>query len=638
MPEKLRVLIVEDSEDDARLLERELRRAGFDLLSKRVETEETMRSALEAQPWDLVISDYTLPGFSAPAALSTLQASGLDLPFIIVSGTVGEDVAVEGMRAGAHDFFLKGKLTRLAPAVERELEQAAQRRARKEAEEAMRRSEERFRRLFDSNTIGIVIADLSGGTLEANDAYLDMMGYGRDELLAGRLSWDEITPPEYRERDQAAVAQLRQTGAAKPWEKEMLRKDGKLVPVLMGLAMLSASEGTCIAYIVDLSSRKLLEEQLRLSQKMEAVGQLAGGVAHDFNNLLTAILGYGSLLASRLAPGAPGREEIDEILRASERAAALTKQLLAFSRKQVLEPVVLDVNELVRNLEKLLRRLIEEDVELVTRLDSSVASVRADPGQLEQVIMNLVVNARDAMPHGGKLTIETANADLDETYAQRHVTVHPGRYVMVAVSDTGIGMDAATKQHIFEPFFTTKEKGKGTGLGLSTVYGIVKQSGGNIWVYSEPGKGTTFKVYLPRVEETAAEGVPPSADSLPAVGTETILIVEDEASIRALSRRVLEKRGYRVLEASSGRDALERVRIEEGPIHLLLTDLVMPDMGGTELASRLQQLHPDLRVLFMSGYTDDGVVRNGLLGPGRAFLQKPFTPHALARKVRDALS
>ncbi len=389
---------------------------------------------------------------------------------------------------------------------------------------------------------------------------------------------------------------------------------------------------------VQMEERGRAEEGLRQSQRMEAVGRLAGGVAHDFNNLLTAILGYGSLLASRFPPDAPGREEVDEILRASERAAALTRQLLAFSRRQVLEPVVLSVNELIANLEKMLGRLIGEDVNLVTRLHMGLGNVRADPGQLEQVIMNLVVNARDAMPNGGKLTIETANADLDESYAQGHVTVQPGHYVMVAVSDTGTGMDAETQARAFEPFFTTKEKGKGTGLGLSTVYGIVKQSGGNIWVYSEPGKGTTFKVYLPRVEETVAQGPTRSGDSLPAAATETVLLVEDDPSIRTLAKRVLEERGYRVLEADSGKDALERVHREKGPIHLLLTDLVMPDMGGTELASRLQDKHPTIRVLFMSGYTDDGVVRNGLLESGRAFLQKPFTPTMLVRKIRDVLA
>ena len=286
----------------------------------------------------------------------------------------------------------------------------------------------------------------------------------------------------------------------------------------------------------------------------------------------------------------------------------------------------------------MLARVVGENLNLVTRMAPSVGNVRADAGQIEQVIMNLVVNARDAMPRGGRLTIETANVDLDEVYSQRHPVVRPGRYVMVAVSDTGVGMDAETQARIFEPFFTTKEKGKGTGLGLSTVYGIVKQSGGNIWVYSEPGKGTTFKVYLPRVEEAAPEGVTPSASLLPAIGTETILLVEDEPSIRALSRRILEERGYRVLDAGSGKDALERVQREAGPIHLLLTDLIMPDMAGTELASRMQKLNPDLRILFMSGYTDDGVVRNGQLGKRHAFLQKPFTPQTLARKVREVLS
>jgi PAS domain S-box-containing protein len=760
MAAPLRLLIVEDSEDDALLVERELRRAGFDLLSKRVETEETMRSALEEEPWDLVISDYSLPGFNAPAALSTLQASGLDLPFVIVSGTVGEDVAVEGMRAGAHDFFLKGSLTRLAPAVERELEQAAQRRARRKAEDSIRKlslaveqaknaifmtdpngainylnpafeeiygysrrealgksprilksgqhdqafyerfwqrllagesvreefvnkrrdgqlvtvetsvspvldsegrrvgfiavqdditrrkraekemykSAERFRSLIENAQDIITVIDLRGTFLFQSPASQRLLGRSPEEFV-GRNAFEFVHP-----EDAAGVREaLRRMVASPDLPQTALFRfrhaDGSW-RMLEGIGRLLIGEEP-LQFVVnsrDATDRRALEDQLRLAQKMEAVGQLAGGVAHDFNNLLTAILGYGSLLASRLAPGAPGREEIDEILRASERAAALTKQLLAFSRKQVLEPVVLDVNELIRNLEKLLRRLIEEDVQLVTLLDPSVARVRVDPGQLEQVIMNLVVNARDAMPGGGKLTIETANTSLDEAYAQQHVTVHPGSYVMVSVSDTGIGMDAATKQHFFEPFFTTKEKGKGTGLGLSTVYGIVKQSGGNIWVYSEPGKGTTFKVYLPRVEEIAAEGVPLSANSLPAVGTETILLVEDESSIRALAKRVLEERGYRVLEAGSGKDALELVRGKEGQIHLLLTDLVMPDMGGTELASSLEDKHPAIRVLFMSGYTDDGVVRNGLLGPGRAFLQKPFTPTMLVRKIRDVLA
>jgi PAS domain S-box-containing protein len=637
----LRLLIVEDSEDDALLMEHELKRAGFEVVSKRVETVESMKAALETQPWDLVISDYSLPSFSAPAALATLQASGLDLPFIIVSGTVGEDIAVEGMRAGAQDFILKGSLTRLAPAVHRELVQAEQRRAGRKAEEKRKKVEARFRALLESAPDAIVIADGEGRIAFVNVQTEKLFGYSRAELLGFPV--EKLIPERFRSGHPA----LRAGYSAEPKTRPMgagitlygKRQDGAEFPVEISLSPLETEEGVLVsASIRDVTDRVQLEALLRQSQRMEAVGQLAGGVAHDFNNLLTAILGYAELVGLRADVPKSAREEIGEIRKAAERAAALTRQLLAFSRKQVLEPVVLGVNELVSNLEKMLRRLIGEDVDLVTLLDPSVSNVRADAGQLEQVIVNLVVNARDAMPRGGRLTIETAEADLDEAYAQRHVAVRPGRYVMVAVSDTGTGMDAETKARIFEPFFTTKEKGKGTGLGLSTVYGIVKQSGGNIWVYSEPGKGTTFKVYLPRVEEILAEGAPRSQDSLPAVGTETVLVVEDEPSIRTLSRRVLEARGYRVLEAGNGKDALERVRGEEGPIHLLLTDLVMPDMPGTELASRLEQLRPGVRVLFMSGYTDDGVVRNGLLGSGRAFLQKPFTPTILANKVREILS
>jgi two-component system cell cycle sensor histidine kinase/response regulator CckA len=499
------------------------------------------------------------------------------------------------------------------------------------------KSEERFRKLFESNTIGIVIADLSGKTLEANDAYLDMLGYTREEMLAGEIGWDRLTPPEYRDRDQAAMAELQRTGAATPWEKEMLRKDGSRLPILIGVAMLKASEASCIAYIVDLTERQRLEHQFRQAQKMEAVGQLAGGVAHDFNNLLTVILGYSDLLAEKLDTGSPEVEELEEIRMAGERAASLTRQLLAFSRLQVLERKVLDVNDLVAHTEKMLRRLIGEDVELVTVLDPDLRRVFADAGQLEQVVMNLAVNARDAMPQGGKLTIETSNVELDEAYARRHATVRPGSFVMLAVSDNGTGMEAGTLARIFEPFFTTKERGKGTGLGLATVYGIVKQSGGQVWVYSERGKGTTFKIYLPPAAEGVSSEEVPAAGSPSLRGSETVLLVEDEKSVRALSRAILSSYGYTVLEAGSGKEALEIVRNFDGTIHLVLTDVVMPSMGGSSLVSFLETLRPGIKVLYMSGYTDDAVVRHGHLEQGRAFLQKPFTPETLARKVRGAL-
>ena len=518
---------------------------------------------------------------------------------------------------------------------------------RKDAEEALR---EKAHLLSESQRIariGSWLYDMSGRITWSAEMYR-IFGVSSDTFTPNRESFLDLIHPE----DRAVMREWLATCAAvgKPGDQEFrhilpdgavrfVRGRGELVCDAEGRPDHMAGTAQDVTERTQMEKeRRQLEEKLRQSQKMEAVGQLAGGVAHDFNNVLTAILGYGSLLASRLAPDAPGREEVDEILHASERAAALTRQLLAFSRRQVLKPVVLSINELIANFEKMLGRLIGEDVNLIARLDPSLGNVRADRGQLEQVIMNLAVNARDAMPDGGRLTIETANADLDESYAQQHVPVEPGRYVMVALSDTGSGMDEETQARIFEPFFTTKEKGKGTGLGLATVYGIVKQSGGYIWVYSEPGKGTTFKVYLPRAEEAAAESAPPPSDSLPRVGIETILLVEDEPAVRNLSRRVLEERGYRVLEASSGKEALERIRGEEGRIHLLLTDLVMPEMGGTELASRLEVEDPTMRVLFMSGYTDDAVVRNGLLGSGRAFLQKPFTPAMLVRKIRDVLA
>ena len=372
---------------------------------------------------------------------------------------------------------------------------------------------------------------------------------------------------------------------------------------------------------------------------MEAVGRLAGGVAHDFNNILTAIGVYRDLLLADLPLNDPRREEVDEIHRAADRAAALTQQLLAFSRRQVLQPKVIDLNALVSNVEKLLRRLIGEDVLLATSLAEDLGRVRVDPGQVEQVIVNLAVNARDAMPAGGRLTLETRNVHLDAAYAAEHRSAVPGPYVVIAVSDTGTGMSAEVQSHMFEPFFTTKEVGKGTGLGLATVYGIVKQSGGSIWVYSELGHGRTFKVYLPRVDEPAeplAASAPVDAASLR--GTETILLVEDEPSVRAVARQVLARQGYVVLEAPDGPTALAMVDGGASGVDLVLTDVVMPGMSGRSLADQLATRCPGLRVLYMSGYTDDGIVRHGMLEPGLAYLQKPFRPDALVQKVREVLN
>jgi signal transduction histidine kinase len=388
----------------------------------------------------------------------------------------------------------------------------------------------------------------------------------------------------------------------------------------------------------EVTKREEVEEQLRQSQKMEAIGRLAGGIAHDFNNLLTVISGYSDLMLGLMGQQHEYREHLEQIFNASERAASLTRQLLAFSRKQVLQPAVLNLNSVVAQMDKLLRRLIGEDIDLVTRLHSGLDAVTFDPGQIEQIVMNLAVNARDAMPQGGKLTIETANVELDASYAQAHTSAQPGPHVMIAVTDTGTGMDAETKARIFEPFFTTKEKGKGTGLGLATVYGIVKQSGGNIWVYSEPGHGTTFKIYLPRAEAAADPKECRTTTEPQVPQAATILMVEDEEAVRTLLRRVLEGAGYTVLAAADAEEALKLCQQHREQLQLLLTDVVLPKSGGPQLAAQIEALCPGLKVAFMSGYTDNAMVHRGLLDAGAAFIEKPIAPKLLLEKIREYLS
>jgi signal transduction histidine kinase/ActR/RegA family two-component response regulator/HAMP domain-containing protein len=393
-----------------------------------------------------------------------------------------------------------------------------------------------------------------------------------------------------------------------------------------------------VGLVMDVTDRRQLEEQLLQSQKLEAIGRLAGGVAHDFNNLLTGILGYASFALKTVAPNHPARNDIIEIERAGVRAAALTGQLLSYARRQMVAPKLVRLNDLIDNLENLLRRLLGEDISLETKHDDDLWQARIDPGQFEQVIINLAVNGRDAMPRGGRLTIETRNCTLDESYSYQHPDVAPGEYVMLAVADSGHGMDSATQARIFEPFFTTKEQGKGTGLGLAVCYGIVKQAGGHVWVYSEPGRGTTFKVFLPRsTDEEELDGVLESTDRAPLAGTETVLVVEDEPVVRSLAVRALVDQGYRVLQAPDGQAALTTSRAYEGEVHLLVTDVVMPGMNGKELADRLVADRPGIRVLYVSGYTDHAVVRHGVLEEGIAFLSKPFDLRDLVRTVREVL-
>ncbi len=648
MSETLHVLLVEDSATDAKLVLQALWRPDRPVEHQRVETAEAMREALAVRPWDIVISDWSMPQFSARAALGVLTAARLDLPFVIVSGTVGEEAAVEAMRAGAQDYVLKDRLGRLAPVVERELRERRERMARREAEALLRVSEGRFRRLADSGVIGIVTSDMNGPILDANDCYLKMIGYTREQLKRGEVRWTDLTPPELAHLGARAAQQLRETGVAPPWETETFHKDGSRVPVLVGVAMVEYPEA--IAFIVDLSERRraeaarLLAEkalresegQLRQAQKMEAVGRLAGGVAHDFNNVLSVILSYADFIFDDLKPGDPTRADIDEIRKAATRAAGLTRQLLMLSRQQVVEPKTVDLHDVLAGMEKMLGRILGEDVELAVVAPASEARVRVDPTHVEQIILNLVVNARDAMPTGGKLTIETASVDLDEAYVNGHLPAKAGPHVMLAVTDTGVGMDRATQARIFEPFFTTKEIGKGTGLGLSTVFGIVQQNGGTIWVYSEPGKGTTFKVYLPRVD---AEVDAPRRAGAPATlrGTETVLLVEDEDQVRKIVEAILRRYGYQVIVARNAGEALLLIERPGERFDLLLTDVVMPKMSGPELAKRLGALRPGMKVLCMSGYTDDSIVRHGVIEAGMAYLQKPVTPVSLATKLREVL-
>ena len=504
----------------------------------------------------------------------------------------------------------------------------------KRSEEALRRSEASYRSLIEGAAYGIYRSDLQGRLLEVNPALVEMLGYDSEaDLLSRNLAADVYADPAERAQ---LIARHQDQDRFQGVEVNWKRKDGSVLAVrLTGRPVLDA-EGRLEYFegiVENVAERRALEDQLRQSQKMEAVGQLAGGIAHDFNNLLEVIMGYSDLLVESLPPEGPHRRQAEEIYKAGKRAAGLTRQLLAFSRKQVLQPRVLDLNAIVTDLTKLLRRTIGEHIEFAARLSPALGRVKADPNQLEQILMNLAVNARDAMPHGGSLQLETSNVTVDEAFAQQHTGLRPGDYVLLAVADTGSGMDLKVQARVFEPFFTTKEKGKGTGLGLATVYGIVKQSDGYIAVESAPGQGTRFRIYLPRVEAPATAPAQPEKPAA-AAGSETILLVEDEESVRRLARAFLENRGYKVLEARDGPHAVEICEQRTVPIHLMVTDVVMPKMGGRELAQRVAPIRPEMKVLFVSGYTGDSLV---LPGPHAAFLEKPFGPGDLVKKVRQIL-
>ncbi|HYU10071.1 MAG TPA: response regulator [Gemmatimonadales bacterium] len=793
-----RILLIEDDAQDAELAEREIRRVDASCTFLRVDTREGTVAALQEFHPDVILSDHSLPTFSARDALELVQQLAPETPVIVVTGRLGDEPAVQYLQAGAADYVVKDHLHRLGPAVLRALDlkrsRAAQARSRqlqiatyriaqvamsatrleellptihdivselmpaknfyialydpatdlvtfpyfvdevdpapaprhpgrgiteyvlrtgqpllvkpeslpdlaslgavesigtasvdwlgvplkqadrtvgvlavqtytagvryeehhkemlefvstqiasaierKRAEETLRINEERFRALVERSGDAIALLDNRGQITYASPSTASVLGRPAEEIV-GRNAFDLLHPDDVP-AVRTALATLRDKPGASILVHARFRHGDETWHEGEGTVTNRLNDpavGAVVFNYRDVTERHRLENQLRQAQKMEAIGRLAGGVAHDFNNVLTAVFGYVDILREELPADSGALKDLAEVRKAAERAAGLTRQLLAFSRQQVLEPVVLRPNELLEDLEKMLQRMIGEDVELRLALQPDVGNVRADQGQIQQVIMNLVVNARDAMPRGGKLLIESANADLSEQYAELHQPVTPGRYVMIAVSDTGTGMSAEVKSHIFEPFFTTKEKGRGTGLGLSMVYGIVKQSGGYIWVYSEVGRGTTFKIYLPRVDARAG-ALHRAREGGVLTGTETVLLAEDDVMLRPLAKGLLEKMGYRVIDGENAAQALEAARQFDGPIHLLVADVVMPGGSGRDLARELAKTRPDTRVLYVSGYTDDAIVHHGMLEPGLNFLQKPFTPAALARKVRDVL-
>jgi len=640
MKSPLHILHLEDDPSDAALIQSTLEAGGVACAITRAQNRDDFVAALERGGVDLILSDFSLPTFDGMAALEIARAKWPAIPFIHVSGTMGEEQAIESLKSGATDYVLKTRLSRLVPAVRRAMLEVEERAENRRNEEALRQAEERLGIIYNESFLGITLIERDGRTVFPNPAFQKLLGYTGEEL--SRMPFGGYTHPE----DCAGTAErMRQLfdGACKNYEakKRLIRKDGQVVwtRLFVSLAHNTAGQAAfAIVVVEDITERRRLEEELVEAQKMQVIGQLASGVAHDFNNMLFIIMSYNDMIASGLGQDSPLQAYSHEVRNASERAAGLTRQLLIFSRKQTVEPVVLDLNDVVKDLDKMLRRLIDENIEMKVVPGKEIGRVKADPGYVGQVLMNLVVNARDAMSNGGKLAIATSNVALDEGYASAHAGVVPGDYVMLSVSDTGAGMSEEVKARMFEPFFTTKPKGKGTGLGLATCRIIVQQSGGHIGVDSEAGKGATFRVYFPRVGQQLEVAARPLRTGPLPRGTETLLVVEDDPAVRHLASRVLEAQGYEVLRSPNGQDALRVAREHRGaPIRLVLTDVIMPLMGGKVMSDWLKAAYPNLKVLFTSGYTDDTMNQQGVLGPGVAFLPKPYAPATLLRKVREML-
>jgi PAS domain S-box-containing protein len=639
----LQVLIVEDSADDVALLLLEIKRAGFEPQYEHVETAEGLKAALARRTWDIILADFSLPRFSGTEALKIVREQGLETPFIFVSGSIGEDTAVSAMKAGAQDYLIKGNLRRLGPAIERELRDSELRRDRAHELAERKRAEERLRKLsraVEQSANLVVITDAAGTIEYVNPKLLEITGFAPADLIGKTPSiWK---PVGIAESDCSAVWRGDAESRDLQGEFQMARKDGSLVSVYATISPMRDESGK-VTHLVgiaeDISRRKEIEEQLRRSQRLEAIGQLTGGLAHDFNNLLAVVIGNLDILCEQLPKEAATRKMAQQALEAGLRGADLTRQLLAFARRQPLESRVVNLNELVTSITRLLQRTLGEQIEVEMRLADNLWPASTDASLVEAALANLAINARDAMPKGGRLIIETINKHLDERYAAENSDVTPGDYAMIAVSDTGSGIAPENMSRVFEPFFTTKPPGRGTGLGLSMVYGFAKQSKGHVKIYSELGHGTTVRIYLPRVM-TAPD---PAVDTMTTDGTGDlkgvrVLLVEDHPGVRDVAVKQLEEFGCQVTQAQDGHAALALLK-QGHPVDLLFTDIVMPGgMTGVELARHATELRPVLKILFTSGFAESALQgdQDGLAG--RNFLSKPYRKQDLARRIREILA
>ncbi len=633
-----RILIIEDFDPDAELIERELRRSGVDGELFRAQTEPETVAVLREQQPDLVLSDHSLPTFNARAALRVTQRERPGTPVIIVTGSLDEETAAEYIKAGATDYIIKERLYRLGPAVRRALELRDAALRRRIAEEMRERSERRFRALVDHGFDLILLTDRDGGVEYASRSVRMALGYRADEVR-GQNVFDFLHRRDLARAQAVHAAVMGAPGAVRRVEARVRHKDGtwRTFDVALANRLDDAAVGAVVLNARDVTEKRALEQQLRQAQKLEAVGRLAGGIAHDFNNVLTAILGLSDLMLDDLPRIDPMRQYVADVAGAARRAMGFTRQLLTFSRQQLLEPRVICLDDVIHGMGRLLERVIGEDVDLRAALGARGACIEADPHQIEQVVLNLALNARDAMPRGGRLSIATSLEVLDEPALAGHAPARPGRYATLAVTDSGVGMSADVRRRAFEPFFTTKEQGHGTGLGLATVLAIVRQADGFVDVESAPGRGTTMRAFFPTVEGPPDRpAVAPRAEELRG-GDETILVVEDDAAVRRVIREVLMRYGYVVLEARQAREALALARHHAGRISLLITDLMLPDVNGFDVAAQVRDVAPGIQVLFISGYPGEDLARLGTVPEDSPLLQKPFTGHALAHRVRELL-